>query len=125
MVVDEEVGAETSCNGEAFGTETCSKDGSHGLDSCLDMQVDPGEDWTNTSTALPVLRSENRPCWKPTAKDRDNLGGVEYKSLKLLLKVVSGTCSTLSTLSHQHCSRHQLITLVFTSSEPLAWWAGS
>lgn len=48
---------------------------------------------------LPYLSREatvgrNSTFKKLTAADRERLGGIEYRALKLLLKIVSGTTST-------------------------------
>jgi Trk-type K+ transport system membrane component len=49
---------------------------------------------------LPYLSKEatigrNSNFYKLTAEDRERLGGIEYRALKLLLKIASGTTSTL------------------------------
>lgn len=42
-----------------------------------------------------VTIGRNSNFHKLTAEDRERLGGIEYQALKLLLKIVSGTTSTL------------------------------
>lgn len=36
----------------------------------------------------------NSQFYNLTAQDRERLGGIEYRALKLLLKIASGTTST-------------------------------
>lgn len=54
---------------------------------------------SSRSVDLPYLSRQvtvgrNSNFHKLTAEDRERLGGIEYRALKLLLKIVSGTTST-------------------------------
>jgi hypothetical protein len=41
-----------------------------------------------------VTLGRNSNFYKLSAQDRERLGGIEFRALKLLLKIVSGTTST-------------------------------
>lgn len=51
-----------------------------------------GADLPYLSKQVTVGRNSN--FYKLSVQDRERLGGIEYRALKLLLKIISGTTST-------------------------------